>query len=121
MLSEQCKSRCGGLRFCVSEKQQQEGDVDVRVEIDTGLGADSKPLAIGIQVKQHEGKTDKYAVQQIAARLGEGGTIDRGIVVTTATDFDDEAKKLAEELDIALVSRDELANWILDNLGNIGA
>lgn len=50
------------------KKQQQDGDVDIRVEIDTGLGADSKPLAISIQVKQHEGMTDKYAVQQIAAR-----------------------------------------------------
>jgi len=100
-------------------KQDEAGDVDVLVEIDAGLGAESRPFTIGIQVKQYEGITDKSAVKQIADRLEVSGSIDRGIVVTTAESFDEDAKLLAEEFDIALVSRDELANWILDNVGRL--
>lgn len=98
--------------------QDAPGDVDVRLVIDVGLGAEARPLSIGIQIKQHEGLTDKHAVEQIRDRL-EAEDIDRGMVVSTAEDFDEGAKELAKENDIALVSREELADWVLDNLGRI--
>ncbi len=96
-------------------RQSKKGDIDVRFEVDLGKEVLIRPLVVGIQAKQHDGVTDEYAVKQVMHRL-ESGDIHRGVVVTTAESFSQTAVEMAEQLDIDLVSRDELVNWIIASI-----
>lgn len=115
-LLTQVFKRKGFKAIHLPNRQSKEGDIDVRIEVSLGLEVPIRPLQVGIQVKQHKGVTDKYAVEQVQARL-ESGDIDRGVVITTGDSFSECAQKLAQELDIDLVAKNDLVEWIISSLG----
>ena len=94
--------------------QQKSGDIDVLAVYSFRFGE----IRLGFQVKQHEGRTDKEAVEQVEEALGK--EIDAGFVVTTAKSFSAEAEKKAGRLGIVLITEDDLVDWILDSgLGDV--
>lgn len=70
-----------------------------------------------VQVKHHTEKTSKWAVQQLIDALGGDkyqGYI--GYVITTADDVEEDARKLAEENDIKIITGDFLMDILFDRL-----
>lgn len=84
------------------------GDVDVRAEFPF-LG-----VTILVQAKKHDAgtQTDGFSVQQIAA-AEEPDEVQRW-VITTADDFTEDAKKLAQEKGVRLIARDEFVRMYID-------
>lgn len=115
LLTEMFK-RKGFKAMRLPTRQNMDGDIDVRIELSLGLEVPIRPLHVGIQVKQHQGVTDEYAVRQVKTRL-ESGDIDRGVVVTNADSFSEIAQKLAQEMDIDLIAKNDLVEWIISSIG----
>ncbi len=93
------------------EKKGQIDDVDVEAVYDLKIGREDSTIKVAFQVKQHEGTSDKTAVKQLAEAAKEEYV--KCYAVTTAERFSDDAIKLAQELDIGLIEKDDLAEWVL--------
>ena len=93
----------------------EEGDADVIATFDK-----LNSHTILIQVKAHQGSTDKWAVEQISSYAH---TIKRNLedktsqlwVVSTCDDFTEETKKLAKEKGVLLVNGLDFAEMLIDN------
>lgn len=93
----------------------EEGDADVIATFDK-----LNNHTILIQVKAHQGSTDKWAVEQISSYAH---TIERNLedktsqlwVVSTCDDFTEETKKLAKEKGVLLVNGLDFAEMLIDN------
>lgn len=112
-------------------RQRHEGDIDVLATKPLpapagALGGDSV-ISVGYQVKRHEGETDAHGLEQISAAV-ESGAADYGVLVTSAENFSPGVLEKVEGISdgtgedliedryrrIWLISRDQLAEWILD-------
>lgn len=92
-----------------------DGDADVIATFGRLNG-----FTILIQVKAHKGYTDSWAVEQIATykrAIGRNRNIPSAQlwVVSTCDDFDDEAKRRAEEEGVRLINGLEFAQMIVEN------
>lgn len=93
----------------------EEGDADVIATFDK-----LNSHTILIQVKAHQGSTDKWAVEQISSYAH---TIKRNLedktsqlwVVSTCDDYTEETKKLAKEKGVLLVNGLDFAEMLIDN------
>ena len=93
----------------------EEGDADVIATFDK-----LNNHTILIQVKAHQGHTDKWAVEQISSYAH---TIKRNLedktsqlwVVSTCDDYTEETKKLAKEKGVLLVNGLDFAEMLIDN------
>ena len=93
----------------------EEGDADVIATFDK-----LNNHTILIQVKAHQGFTDKWAVEQISSYAH---TIARNLedktfqlwVVSTCKDYTEETKKLAKEKGVLLVNGLDFAEMLIDN------
>jgi predicted Mrr-cat superfamily restriction endonuclease len=91
------------------------GDADVIATYDHRVGVHhSVPVRIAYQVKQHQGMTDEWGIQQLIERMEHDESIVCGCLVTTATDISPKAKELLEaHEEIMLVAQKELVEWVL--------
>jgi|SRR5579871_6834431 len=89
-------------------------DVDLECErafeFDDPLGT-SQTVRYRIQIKKHEGATDEHAVRQLLDDAGTtGGSVPKlSIVISTADDFTDDCKRLAEKHGVVLMNGVEFA------------
>jgi predicted Mrr-cat superfamily restriction endonuclease len=89
------------------------GDADVIAEYDLGIAASGATIEVAYQVKQHKGRTAEWGVQQLILRMDASPSIVRGCMVTTAQSVSEEAKKLADQHDILILTEAELVQWVL--------
>ncbi len=89
------------------------GDADVIATYDLKIGNMESTIEVAYQVKQHEGKTDGWGVQQLIDRMEASPSIVRGCLVTTAQKVSDQAQRLADENDILVLTERELVEWVL--------
>lgn len=93
----------------------EEGDADIIATFDK-----LNNHTILIQVKAHQGFTDKWAVEQITsyAQTIAHNLVDRSTqlwVISTCDDFTDATKKLAKEKGVYLVNGLTFAEMLIDN------
>lgn len=77
---------------------------------------DAIETTVMVQVKKHEGNTGDWAVRQIASYAERGGIDDfmnQMWVVSTCEDYSEEAKQLAEEKGVRLITGLDFAKMIL--------
>ena len=94
-----------------NESLTEEGDADKVAYFD------NIKTAIMIQIKKHEGTTDDWAVEQIKAfkrNHNYGDYHTQMWVISTCDEFSREAKRLAEENEVRLISGLDFAKMILD-------
>lgn len=88
----------------------QDGDADLIAHFD------AIETTVMVQVKKHEGSTGDWAVRQIASYAEKGGIEDfmnQMWVVSTCEDYSDDAKQLAEEKGVRLITGLDFAKMIL--------
>lgn len=89
----------------------QPGDFDVIAQWPTvGL---VEGLRIAAQVKHHEGESGAFGVEQLIARVQNDESIDRLVFITTAEKVSDDAADRAQEAGVTILTRDDLADWLL--------
>ena len=99
---------------------KQGGDVDL---ICRRSRSDTSPFENGnvtlfVQIKKHEGETDKRAVQQVLRMLEEEMQAD-GCVMSMADDYTESAKKLARDNGVALLNKDAICSLFLKLLSEL--
>lgn len=90
--------------------QTQDGDADLIAHFD------AIETTVMVRVKKHEGHTGDWAVSQIASYAEKGGIKDfmnQMWVVSTCEDYSDEAKQIAEEKGVRLITGLDFAKMIL--------
>lgn len=110
----------GGSTEILPKNDTRPGDIDVIARYDIPVGHSvTKQYTVAYQIKQHDGMTDEYGIQQLLDRINacsDSETFQAGCLVTTADKVTDEARKLAmaDEHQVTIITADELAEWILD-------
>ena len=89
------------------------GDVDVLATYDLKIGGAGAAIEVAYQVKQHEGESSDWGVQQLVDRMEASPTIVRGCLVTTASKVSKQARTLADENGILVLTERELVEWVL--------
>lgn len=104
----------GGARATVQPKNVTEaGDVDVIAIYDLKIGNQESTVEVAYQVKQHEGVSDSAGIEQLIERMEQRPSIVRGCFVTTAQSISPEAKRLAVDNEIMVLTEGELVEWVL--------
>lgn len=105
----------GGARAEIQPKHTRlPGDIDVVASYNLSIGWNQESVVkVAYQVKQHEGSSDEYGVQQIIDRMQSDPSFVRGCFVTTAPRITDEAGKLADQYDIIVMTQKELVEWVM--------
>ena len=109
-------ARAAGAKATVLPKRGLVGDADVEAIYDLRIGGKEMLSQVRVlyQVKQHQGISDAYGIQQLIDRMeAMGGEADKGCFVTTAPDISDDAQALADTNGILVVKERELIQWIL--------
>jgi restriction system protein len=91
------------------------GDVDVIAFYDLRIGNQESTVKVAYQVKQHDGDsiTDEWGIQQLIERMNsDESNVVRGCLVTTARDITEQARNLADENGILVLTEKELVEWV---------
>jgi predicted Mrr-cat superfamily restriction endonuclease len=80
-----------------------------------GLGLQS--ISWNVQVKQHAGETDEYAVNQVS--MSDNSEMYVHNVVVSSTRFSEKAKSTAKERNVVLIDGENLSEIIYDNFDKI--
>ncbi len=112
-LVAQLAQTSGAKAVRAAKNSRDPGDVDVLATYELGIGNEESTIKVAYQVKQHDGKTGVTGVMQLIERMEADSEIVRGCIVTTSEQLDDEAKKLADENDIVVITKRGLVEWIL--------
>jgi restriction system protein len=107
---------CEGYKTEVLAKTTfQSGDADVYA-VKSDKFQETKIL---VQVKHHNGYTDDWGLNQLNDIKSSEEYKDRKFVLITSAEISAEVKKVAEDLDIATMDGNELAEWMIENLNNL--
>ena len=102
----------GFTAFGNSKRKEAEDGKDLIVRYSVAeLDID---IELNIQVKQHEGYTDEWAIEQIS-KSDNSEQFTKNIVVTSASQFSKEAIKKAKRKNVLLIKAIDLAKMIVDN------
>lgn len=105
----------GGARADIQPKNSGlPGDVDVVASYNLSIGLNHESVVkVAYQAKQHEGVSNEYGVKQIIDRMQSDPLFVRGCFITTAPVITDEARKLAEEHNIIVMTQKDLVEWVM--------
>ncbi len=105
----------GGARADIQPKQSRlPGDVDVVASYNLSIGWNQESVVkVGYQAKQHEGVSDEYGVKQLIDRMQSDPSFVRGCFVTTARSITEDARKLADEHNVIVMTQKELVEWVM--------
>ena len=97
-----------------NQYDRQGGDIDlrcIRSRSDISI-FESGEVTLFVQIKKHEGKTKETAVIQVLNMLEKDPKAD-GCVMSMADDFTDNARRLAENSGIVLLTRDDICRLLM--------
>lgn len=104
----------GGAKTTIPAKNSQfEGDADVMAQYDLKIANRETPVFVAYQVKQHDGTSDSYGIEQLIKRQASDERISYSCFVTTAADITPEAKEMADKNAIIVLTEKELVEWLL--------
>jgi restriction system protein len=101
-------SRCNLL----AKNDFRPGDVDIEAFFDLNIVGPSSEIKVGIQVKQHNGTTGSWGVQQLVDRKEVEG-YDRLYLITTAENISEDAMEIAALEGVTIITKDDLVSWML--------
>ncbi|MBQ7134517.1 MAG: restriction endonuclease [Ruminococcus sp.] len=106
----------GDVKIIPKNKYSGIADADIIAHKNDILIGDTYTL---IQVKHHNGITDKHGLEQlISINNGEEYYYDYKVLITSG-ELADSTRKLAEENDIKYLQGIDLVNWIYDDLNKL--
>jgi hypothetical protein len=104
----------GAKAVVMAKNNRAAGDVDVVATYDLRVGNLDSPVKVAYQVKQHEGMSDEFGIQQLIDRMDVlPDEYVHGCFVTTAPEISPEAEELATRKDILVLTNQQLVEWIL--------
>lgn len=106
-----------GIKNTVTEEANDGKDIMLSYKHFQPLGIEA--LSWNVQIKQHVGETDSWAVEQISKSDNLKPFV-LNVVVSTAT-FNEDAVKLAKEKNVILIDGIKLAEIIYDNFNKISS
>lgn len=107
---------CEGYKTEVLAKTTfQFGDADV-LAVKSDKFQETKIL---VQVKHHDGYTGDWGLKQLSEIKSSEEYKDHKFVLVTSAEISTEVKKTAEDLDIATMDGNELAEWMIENLTSL--
>jgi predicted Mrr-cat superfamily restriction endonuclease len=106
-------SASGGRAEVQPKNCPDAGDVDVIAAYDLKISNQDSTIEVAYQVKQHEGVSDDVGIKQLIERMEQRPSIVRGCFVTTAESISIEARRLAADNDILVVTERDLVEWVL--------
>lgn len=112
-LVERLAASTGAAAAVLPKNSGEPGDADVLATYDLGIGHSNEVIEVAYQVKQHEAESDEEGILQLLQRMEARPSIVRGCFVTTASTISEEAKHMADENNIIVLTEKEIVEWIL--------